>query len=132
MVAAQGLEFDDPLESQESFVMTQLSQSDKASIVNTVGASVAETRDKYSVPSVVDLTGAEGDDYTKTMDLNDPATLAFLDDILKSKAAQEKEEAAQSSFLESIKDWNLIEIPSDGNCLYYALAWFLWASLTAP
>ena len=45
---------------------------------------------------------------------------------LGSKVAQEKEDALQSSFLESIKDWNLIEIPSDGNCLYYALAWLLW------
>ena len=74
----------------------------------------------------MDLTGAEGEDYTKTMDMANPDTLAFLEDILKSKEAQEKEEAKQSSFLESIKDWNLIEIPSDGNCLFYAMAWFLW------
>ena len=106
VVAAQGLEFEDSQESQESFVMTQLSQKDKATIVETVGQSIKETRDKYSVPLLVDLTGAEGEDYTKTMDMANPETLAFLEDILRFK-----EEAKQSSFLESIKDWNLIENP---------------------
>ena len=91
---------------------------EKVKLVETVGSSLKDTRESYTYP-IIDLTIPEGEDIRPLFDPKDPKAAAFLDEILRAKAAEDKEQALQETFLKSISDWNMIDVPPDGNCLFY-------------